>query len=94
MLEELKSEEIVKKVGGRFKLAALVQRRMTELLQGSRPLVEDAENLTMMEIVIQEILQDKITIDTDTRERKRESILEPRLEDADRRERQEQGFSE
>ena len=94
MLEELKSEEIVRKVGGRFKLAALVQRRMTELLQGSRPLIDNAENMTMMEIVIQEILQDKITIDTETRERKRESLLEPRMEEADRRERREQDFSE
>ncbi len=84
MLEELKSEEIIKKVGGRFKLAALVQRRMTELLQGSRPLIEDSENLTMMEIVLQEILQDKITIDTATYERKpMETIIERRDRDED-----------
>jgi DNA-directed RNA polymerase subunit omega len=63
MIEELKSEEIVNKVGGRFKLTALVQRRLTELLQGSRPLIEDSEGKTMLEIVVQEILQDKITID-------------------------------
>jgi DNA-directed RNA polymerase subunit omega len=63
MLDELKSEKIVNKVGGRFKLAALIQRRMTELLQGSRPLIEDAEGKTMLEIVVQEILQDKITIE-------------------------------
>ncbi|MBN1509434.1 MAG: DNA-directed RNA polymerase subunit omega [Sedimentisphaerales bacterium] len=83
MLEELKSEEIVKKVGGRFKLAALVQRRMTELLQGSRPLIEDTENMTMMEIVLQEILQDKITIDTATHERRVEAIVERRDMDDD-----------
>ena len=63
MLEELKSDTIVRKVGGKFKLAALVQKRMSELLQGSRPLIEDAEGLTMMEIVVQEILEDKITIE-------------------------------
>jgi len=34
-----------------------------ELLQGARPLIEDAEGKTMLEIVVQEILQDKITID-------------------------------
>jgi len=83
MLEELKSEEIVKKVGGRFKLAALVQRRMTELLQGSRPLIDNAENMTMMEIVVQEILQDKITIDTTPYEHKREVIVERRSDDDD-----------
>ena len=63
MIDELKSEEIVNKVGGRFKLTALVQRRLSELLQGSRPLIEDAEGKTMLEIVVQEILQDKIAID-------------------------------
>ena len=63
MIEELKSEEIINKVGGRFKLTALVQRRLSELLQGSRPLIEECEGRTMLEIVIQEILQDKIAID-------------------------------
>ncbi len=63
MIEELKSEKIVNKVGGRFKLTALVQKRLSELLQGSRPLIEDVEGKTMLEIVVQEILQDKIAID-------------------------------
>ena len=63
MIDELKSEKIIEKVGGKFKLTALVQRRMAELLQGSRPLIKDTENKTMLEIVIQEILQDKIAID-------------------------------
>ncbi|HPC94357.1 MAG TPA: DNA-directed RNA polymerase subunit omega [Sedimentisphaerales bacterium] len=63
MLDQLKSAEIVNKVGGRFKLAALVQKRMAELLQGSRPLIDDPTGLTMLEIVAQEIIQDKIAID-------------------------------
>jgi DNA-directed RNA polymerase subunit omega len=63
MLDELKSAEVVNKIGGRFKLAALVQKRMAELLQGSRPLIDDSTGLTLLEIVAQEILQDKITID-------------------------------
>jgi DNA-directed RNA polymerase subunit omega len=63
MIDELKSDEIIKKVGGRFKLTALVQRRLGELMQGARPLIEDVEDKTMMEIVIQEILHDKIAID-------------------------------
>ncbi len=64
MIEDLKSEKIINKAGGKFKLTALVQRRLSELLQGGRPLIKDIENKTMLEIVIQEILQDKITIDT------------------------------
>jgi len=63
MIEELKSTDIINKVGGKFKLTALIQRRLDELLQGSRPLIEDTENKTLLEIVVQEVLQDKITID-------------------------------
>jgi DNA-directed RNA polymerase subunit omega len=63
MLEDLKSDKIINKVGGRFKLTALVQKRLEELLTGSRPLIENTANMTMMEIVLQEILQDKITME-------------------------------
>lgn len=63
MIEALKSEEIVHKVGGRFKLTALIQRRMVELMQGSRPLVDRKRGMTDMEVAIQEILEDKIGID-------------------------------
>jgi DNA-directed RNA polymerase subunit omega len=62
MIEALKSDEIVNKVGGRFKLTALIQKRMMELMDGARPLVE-RKNMTDLETVIQEILQDKIAID-------------------------------
>ena len=62
MIEALKSDEIVNKVGGRFKLTALIQKRMLELMDGARPLVERG-NLTDLEVVIQEVLQDKIAID-------------------------------
>jgi DNA-directed RNA polymerase omega subunit len=92
MLEELMSQELIKKVGGRFKLAALVQRRMTELLSGSRPLIENAENLTMMEIALQEILHDKITIDTAVYERKPQPVIERRDEDDDDEPRGRRGF--
>jgi len=63
MIDELKSQELIDKVGGRFKLTALVQKRLSELMQGSRPLIKDIENKTTLEIVIQEILQDKIALD-------------------------------
>ncbi len=62
MIEALKSDEIVTKVGGRFKLTALIQKRLLELMDGARPLVE-RENMTDLEVVVQEILQDKIAID-------------------------------
>jgi DNA-directed RNA polymerase subunit omega len=63
MIEELKNTKLVEKVGGRFKLTALVQKRLLELMQGSRPLIEDTEGKTQLEIVIEEIKRDKITID-------------------------------
>ena len=63
MIEALKSDEIVKKVGGRFKLTALIQRRLKELIiDGARPLVDRAGR-TDLELVIEEILQDKIAPD-------------------------------
>ncbi|HND54260.1 MAG TPA: DNA-directed RNA polymerase subunit omega [Pirellulaceae bacterium] len=62
MHEELKEEAIVNKVGGRFKLSTLIQKRMVQLNQGSRPLV-DMSSPDKMKIVLQEILQDKIYLD-------------------------------
>ena len=64
MIEALKSEEIVNKVGGRFKLCALIQRRLVELMEGSRPLVE-RDGRSDLEVVIDEILQEKVGIDWD-----------------------------
>ncbi len=61
MIEALKSDEIVLKLGGRFKLTALIQKRLKELIiDGERPLV-DRDGRTDLELVIEEILQDKIT---------------------------------
>jgi len=62
MLEELKEEAIVNKVGGRFKLSTLIQKRMIALNQGARPLV-DMRTPDKMAIVIQEIVQNKIFLD-------------------------------
>ena len=63
MIEALKNDDVIRKLGGRFKLTALIQRRWLELLQGARPLIERTPEMTDMEVIIQEILQDKITID-------------------------------
>jgi DNA-directed RNA polymerase subunit omega len=63
MIDELKNKKIFEKVGGPFKLSALIQKRMAELLEGSRPLIENTEGKTMIEIVVEEIMQDKITPD-------------------------------
>lgn len=63
MMEELREETIVNKVGGRFKLSTLIQKRLVALNKGSRPLIEmNSDN--RMEIVLQEIVQDKIYLDS------------------------------
>jgi len=62
MMDDLKEEGIVNKVGGRFKLSTLIQKRMVALNTGARPLV-DLRSGDKMSIVIQEILQDKIFLD-------------------------------
>ncbi len=69
MLDELKEEGIVNKVGGRFKLSTLIQKRMIMLNTGARPLVDvrGGDKADKLTIVIQEILQNKIFLDsTDT----------------------------
>ncbi len=63
MLDELKEEGIVNKVGGRFKLSTLIQKRMIMLNQGYKPLVDMPRTADKMAVVIQEILQDKIYLD-------------------------------
>ena len=60
MLDELKEEGIVNKVGGRFKLSTLIQKRMVALNTGAKPQVDTRGLPDRMAIVIQEILQDKI----------------------------------
>lgn len=64
MIEALKSEEIVNRMGGRFKLCALIQRRLVELMDGARPLVE-REGRSDLELAIEEIVQEKIAFEFD-----------------------------
>lgn len=62
MLDELKEHEIVNKVGGRFKLSTLIQKRLVQLNRGSPPLVDTPGKPGML-TVIQEVLSDKIYLD-------------------------------
>ena len=63
MIDDLKNEEIINKCGGKFKLTTLIQKRLQELVKGSRPLIDDTEGKTMLEIVVQEIKEDKIALE-------------------------------
>ena len=59
MIQDLKNEDIIRQVGGRFKLTVLIQRRWKELLLGARPMIEPG-NMTPIEITIREIAEGKI----------------------------------
>ena len=63
MINALRSDEILTKLGGRFKLCALIQHRLKQIVvDGARPLVERGGR-TDLELVIEEIAQEKITIE-------------------------------
>jgi len=64
MYDEFREEQIVRKVGGRFKLSTLIQKRLVALNKGAAPLVR-TDSTDKMKIVIQEILQEKIYLDTE-----------------------------
>lgn len=63
MLNELKEDFIAQKVGGKFKLTTLIQKRLVQLNRGAPPLVESQGKPTMG-TVVEEILTDKIYLDT------------------------------
>jgi DNA-directed RNA polymerase subunit omega len=62
VIEALKSDDVVEKVGGRFKLAVLVQKRLVDVTLGAPLLVERGDK-TVMEAVVQEVLEGKITLE-------------------------------
>jgi DNA-directed RNA polymerase subunit omega len=68
MIEALKSDDVVNKVGGRFKLAVLVQKRLVDVTFGA-PLLVERGSKTLMEAVIQEVLEGKITLEIAERKR-------------------------
>ena len=63
MIEALRNDDIIDKVGGRFKLSTLIQKRLVQLNAGSRALV-DMEAGDKMSVVLREIAQNKIYLDT------------------------------
>ncbi|MCE9589258.1 MAG: DNA-directed RNA polymerase subunit omega [Planctomycetes bacterium] len=62
MIEALKDDSVINKLGGRFKFTALVQHRIRELMEGARPLVDRAGR-NDFEVAVQEVVEGKITIE-------------------------------
>jgi DNA-directed RNA polymerase subunit omega len=69
VIEALKSDAVVNKVGGRFKLAVLVQKRLVDVTFGAPLLVERGDR-TLMEAVVQEVLDGKLTLELPERKAK------------------------
>ena len=71
MIEELKDEKLVRKIGGRFKLSALIQKRLVALNEGTPSAIDYGRDVSAatrdsLNTVIQEILQDKIDLNTES----------------------------
>lgn len=63
MLDIDTEEALIKKVGGKFALTVLLQKRMVELNRGAPPLVKmEGGERSLRRIVCQEILEDKIVL--------------------------------
>ena len=54
-------EQLTQKVGGRFRLTALLQKRLSELVKGSPPLVDLPSN-NYFEIALREIEEGRIEL--------------------------------
>ena len=59
MIDALKDDELVNRIGGRFRFTALVQHRMRELMDGARPLIE-RHGRNPLEVAIAEIVEGRI----------------------------------
>ena len=60
-MDEASIDRLARKVGGRFKLASLVMKRLMEINRGSQPLVEP-EHENMLYNVLGEIEHDVIRL--------------------------------
>jgi len=59
MIEALRDDELVNRMGGRFQFTSLVQHRVRELMEGARPLI-DRQGRSDLEVAIAEIVDGKI----------------------------------
>ncbi len=60
-MDEARIDRLARKVGGRFKLATLVMKRLVEINRGSQPLV-DPEGGSMLNVALKEVELDLIRL--------------------------------
>lgn len=65
MIEALKDDDLVRRVGGKFRLTSLIQKRWGQLMDGARPLVE-RRGRSDLEVVVEEIRLERITYEAIT----------------------------
>jgi len=70
MIEELKDEGLIRKIGGRFRLSALIQKRLVALNEGTPSAIDYGRSDSIatrdrLNTVIQEILRDKIYLNAE-----------------------------
>lgn len=63
-------DALVKRLGGRFKLTVLIQKRIQDLARGAAPLVETAKEGSLIDVAIEEIAQGKVAYDLPEEEAK------------------------
>lgn len=69
-------ESLAAQVGGKFKLASLLQKRMAELMFGAPPLIENPTK-DLFETALRELSEGKITL-ADASENIQPSVIIPR----------------
>ena len=60
-MKKISGQDITEKMGGRFKLTSLLQKRYKELMFGSRPLV-DVDSEDVLDVLLAEVAEDKIEL--------------------------------
>lgn len=63
MIRKQEFDTLVKRLGGRFKLTVLIQKRIQELARGAPPLVTVEGSRSLIDIALDEIYQGKVGFD-------------------------------
>jgi DNA-directed RNA polymerase subunit K/omega len=70
--------------GGPFRLTAIVQKRMRELVKGARPLVDAPKGRKdLLDMVLRELSEGRIEATEDARETPAEQLFKPVMDDDD-----------
>ena len=61
-------DEAVVKMGSRFKLSVLLQKRARELVRGAVPLVDTGDDDSPMHVALLEVMADKVKFELEEKE--------------------------